>query len=84
MIAQRLPGDEVAGLKELFASMDLDGDGSITVQELSTVLSSKGAKLPQEEIEVLPAKQRQRQHHHHTAAAGLSGSRQPEHVSLSV
>jgi calcium-dependent protein kinase len=55
MIAQRLPGDEVAGLKELFASMDLDGDGSITVQELSTVLSSKGAKLPQEEIEQLMA-----------------------------
>eukprot|EP00775_Hariotina_reticulata_P005113 gene5113-5353_t len=55
MIAQRLPADEVAGLKELFASMDLDGDGTITVQELSTVLATKGAKLPQEEIEQLMA-----------------------------
>lgn len=36
-ISQHLAPDEIRGLRELFASMDADGSGTITLDELRTV-----------------------------------------------
>lgn len=40
-IASHLPSDEILGLKELFASMDVDKDGVITIDNLREALKQK-------------------------------------------
>ncbi|WIA30466.1 hypothetical protein OEZ86_000550 [Tetradesmus obliquus] len=54
-ISQHLAPDEIRGLRELFASMDADGSGTITLDELRTGLASRGAALPEGELAALMA-----------------------------
>jgi calcium-dependent protein kinase len=45
--------DEVRGLRELFAAMDTDSSGTITLDELRQGLASRGAALPEGELAAL-------------------------------
>ena len=45
VIASAMPVDEIAGLAEIFKSIDADGSGTITADELSTALKNKGSLL---------------------------------------
>lgn len=55
VIATAMPADEIAGLREIFKSIDADGSGSITAEELRSALQQKGSLLKQEELEGLLA-----------------------------
>ncbi|XP_051150747.1 calcium-dependent protein kinase 20-like [Andrographis paniculata] len=50
VIAERLSEEEIAGLKEMFKMIDVDGSGHITLEELKTGLERVGANLNQSEI----------------------------------
>jgi calcium-dependent protein kinase len=52
-ISQNMAPDEVRGLRELFAAMDTDGSGTITLDELRQGLASRGAALPEGELAAL-------------------------------
>lgn len=45
VMAQSLSKDEINGLQQLFRSIDADGNGTITVDELRTALSSLNGRL---------------------------------------
>ncbi|CAM6093245.1 unnamed protein product [Calypogeia fissa] len=53
IIAEHLSGEEVDGLKDLFRSMDTDGSGSITFQELKVGLHKMGSQLTESEARML-------------------------------
>lgn len=45
VMAQSLSEDEINGLQQLFRSIDADGNGTITIDELRTALSSLNGRL---------------------------------------
>lgn len=45
VVGQNLSSDEVAGLKELFKSIDTDNSGSITLEELRAALQKWDHKM---------------------------------------
>ncbi|XP_004308824.1 PREDICTED: calmodulin-3-like [Fragaria vesca subsp. vesca] len=49
--AYQLSDDEAAEFKQAFSLLDKDGDGSITTNELGTVMRSLGLKPTEEELE---------------------------------
>lgn len=53
VIADRLSEEEITGLKEMFKSMDTDGSGTLTYEELKTGLAKQGAKLTENEVRQL-------------------------------
>ncbi|KAI4336738.1 hypothetical protein L6164_015228 [Bauhinia variegata] len=53
VIAESLSAEEIQGLKQTFNSMDTDGSGTITFEELKTGLSRLGSKLSENEIKQL-------------------------------
>ncbi|PSC68183.1 calcium-dependent kinase [Micractinium conductrix] len=53
VIASAMPADEIAGLREIFKSIDADSSGTITADELRAALQEKGSLLKQEELEGL-------------------------------
>lgn len=52
-LAQTLSQEEVEGLMEMFKSMDKDGNGTVTVQELQEGLKEKGYSMAHEKVEEL-------------------------------
>lgn len=46
-MAQHMSEDEVQGLKELFKSMDTDGSGTISIDELRQGLHKRGVAMPE-------------------------------------
>lgn len=50
VIAERLSEEEIAGLKEMFKMIDIDGSGHITFEELKVGLKRFGADLNESEI----------------------------------
>ena len=50
-----LSEDEVAEIKETFKEMDVDGNGTITSEELQKVMKEQGEKLPEALINVMVA-----------------------------
>ncbi|XP_057470102.1 calcium-dependent protein kinase 29-like [Actinidia eriantha] len=53
VIAENLSEGEIQGLKQTFNSMDTDGSGTITLEELKVGLHKLGSKLTESEIEAL-------------------------------
>ena len=53
VIATGMPAEEIAGLKAVFESVDADGSGTITAEELRDALRSKGAVLRPEDLQTL-------------------------------
>ena len=53
VIAENLLEGEIQGLKQTFNSMDTDGSGTITLEELKVGLHKLGSKLTESEIEAL-------------------------------
>eukprot|EP01026_Neomeris_dumetosa_P077859 TRINITY_DN840_c0_g1_i1.p1 TRINITY_DN840_c0_g1~~TRINITY_DN840_c0_g1_i1.p1 ORF type:complete len:408 (-),score=64.15 TRINITY_DN840_c0_g1_i1:368-1591(-) len=51
MIGQNLKEDEITGLKELFQSIDDNGDGTITLNELRKAMHDWGHKLQDDQLE---------------------------------
>jgi calcium-dependent protein kinase len=45
VIASNLSEEEVTGLKELFKSIDVDGSGTLTLEELKQGLAKQGTVL---------------------------------------
>ena len=50
-----LSEDEVAEIKETFKEMDVDGNGTITSEELQKVMKEQGEKLTEAVINVMVA-----------------------------
>eukprot|EP01025_Chloroclados_australasicus_P061445 TRINITY_DN80714_c0_g1_i1.p1 TRINITY_DN80714_c0_g1~~TRINITY_DN80714_c0_g1_i1.p1 ORF type:complete len:544 (-),score=79.95 TRINITY_DN80714_c0_g1_i1:307-1764(-) len=50
MIGQNLKEDEITGLKQLFQSIDVNGDGTITLNELKNALNDWGHKLQDDQL----------------------------------
>ncbi|VFQ59245.1 unnamed protein product [Cuscuta campestris] len=50
VIAERLSEEEIAGLREMFKMIDIDGSGQITFEELKVGLKRFGADLNESEI----------------------------------
>jgi len=42
--------EEIAGMKELFRSIDTDNSGTITIGELRTAMQNWGHKIPEDQI----------------------------------
>ncbi|KAL4447969.1 hypothetical protein ABPG75_005188 [Micractinium tetrahymenae] len=55
VIAATMPADEIAGLREIFKSIDADSSGTITAEELKAALEQKGSLLKAEELRGLLA-----------------------------
>lgn len=55
VIAAAMPADEIAGLAEIFKSIDADGSGTITAEELRDALNKKGSLLKAEDLQGLLA-----------------------------
>ncbi|GBF87688.1 calcium-dependent kinase [Raphidocelis subcapitata] len=55
VVGQSLAPDELAGLQELFKSIDADGSGTITVEEMKKALSAWGHKISEVELQSLMA-----------------------------
>ncbi|GAB4846161.1 Calcium-dependent protein kinase 33 [Ancistrocladus abbreviatus] len=53
VIAENLSGDEIQGLKQMFANIDTDNSGSITYEELKEGLARLGSKLTEAEVKQL-------------------------------
>lgn len=53
VIAGCLSEEEIMGLKEMFKSMDSDGNGTITLEELKQGLAKQGTKLSEYEVKQL-------------------------------
>ncbi|XP_019163795.1 PREDICTED: calcium-dependent protein kinase 17-like [Ipomoea nil] len=53
VIAGCLSEEEIMGLKEMFKSMDSDGNGTITLEELKRGLAKQGTKLSEYEVKQL-------------------------------
>eukprot|EP01024_Parvocaulis_polyphysoides_P028208 TRINITY_DN25509_c1_g2_i2.p1 TRINITY_DN25509_c1_g2~~TRINITY_DN25509_c1_g2_i2.p1 ORF type:complete len:481 (+),score=100.05 TRINITY_DN25509_c1_g2_i2:147-1589(+) len=50
-IGQNLKEDEIAGLKELFQSIDDNGDGTITLNELRKAMNNWGHKMQDDQLQ---------------------------------
>lgn len=55
VIALNLPAAEIEGLKAMFASMDADGSGTITAEEMAAALKARGALIPEADLKRLMA-----------------------------
>lgn len=55
VVGQSLAPDELAGLKELFKSIDADSSGTITVEEMKKALNTWGHKINEVELQNLMA-----------------------------
>ncbi|KAI8473389.1 MAG: kinase-like domain-containing protein [Monoraphidium minutum] len=55
VVGQSLAPDELAGLQELFKSIDADGSGTITVEEMKKALHAWGHKISEPELQSLMA-----------------------------
>ncbi|KAL6637631.1 hypothetical protein ACP70R_025203 [Stipagrostis hirtigluma subsp. patula] len=53
VIAEHLSAEEVEVIRDMFALMDADGDGRVTLQELKAGLRKVGSKLAEPEMELL-------------------------------
>lgn len=53
VVGQQLSTDEIAGLKELFKSIDEDKNGTITVAEMRKALSQWGHKISEDDLKHL-------------------------------
>uniref|UniRef100_A0A7S0RNC7 Calcium-dependent protein kinase n=1 Tax=Chlamydomonas leiostraca TaxID=1034604 RepID=A0A7S0RNC7_9CHLO len=53
VVGQHLSPDEIAGLKELFKSIDEDKSGTISVEEMRKALSQWGHKIGEAELQAL-------------------------------
>ncbi|CAN6309794.1 unnamed protein product [Urochloa humidicola] len=53
VIAEHLSVEEVEVIRDMFALMDVDGDGRVTLQELKAGLKKVGSKLAEPEMELL-------------------------------
>ncbi|KAL9242908.1 hypothetical protein vseg_016865 [Gypsophila vaccaria] len=53
VIAENLSEEEIMGLKEMFKSIDTDGSGTITYEELKAGLPKLGTKLSESEVRQL-------------------------------
>ncbi|CAL4918446.1 unnamed protein product [Urochloa decumbens] len=53
VIAEHLSVEEVEVIRDMFALMDADGDGRVTLQELKAGLKKVGSKLAEPEMELL-------------------------------
>lgn len=53
VIAENLSGEEIQGLKQMFANVDTDNSGTITYDELKAGLAGLGSKLTETEIQQL-------------------------------
>lgn len=53
VIALNLPNEEIAGLKQMFISMDTDKSGTITVDELKQGMKRMGTKIPDSELRAI-------------------------------
>ena len=53
VMAEYSSGEEVEMMKDMFTSMDTDGDGKVTYEELIDGLEELGAELVEPEIEML-------------------------------
>ena len=51
VIAANLPLDEITGLSEMFHSLDKDGSGTITAEEMQEGLRTKGARIPAADLQ---------------------------------
>lgn len=45
IIAQQMPDEEIAQLKKVFTSMDKNGDGQLTVQEMLEGIQKSGGQI---------------------------------------
>ena len=52
-MADQMSADQIAELKAAFSAFDKDGDGSITIGELSDVLNMVGQHTSQEEVQAM-------------------------------
>eukprot|EP01025_Chloroclados_australasicus_P028622 TRINITY_DN2836_c0_g1_i1.p1 TRINITY_DN2836_c0_g1~~TRINITY_DN2836_c0_g1_i1.p1 ORF type:complete len:483 (-),score=89.09 TRINITY_DN2836_c0_g1_i1:463-1911(-) len=50
VVGQCLSVEEIAGMKELFKSIDTDNSGTITIQELRDAMQKWGHKIPEDQI----------------------------------
>eukprot|EP00798_Chlamydomonas_sp_ICE-L_P002097 gene2097-18156_t len=50
VIALNLPMDEIRGMRELFKGMDVDNSGTITIDEFTSALKTKGSLLPDADV----------------------------------
>lgn len=55
VVGQNLSPDEIAGLKELFKSIDTDASGTITVEEMRKALAQWGHKIDEVQLQQLMA-----------------------------
>eukprot|EP00475_Leptophrys_vorax_P030937 TRINITY_DN4668_c0_g1_i1.p1 TRINITY_DN4668_c0_g1~~TRINITY_DN4668_c0_g1_i1.p1 ORF type:complete len:533 (-),score=71.51 TRINITY_DN4668_c0_g1_i1:249-1847(-) len=53
VIASHMSEEEIMGLKEMFKSIDKDGSGSITFEELKDGLKQLGSNMPEEQVRQL-------------------------------
>uniref|UniRef100_A0A0D6R1B3 non-specific serine/threonine protein kinase n=1 Tax=Araucaria cunninghamii TaxID=56994 RepID=A0A0D6R1B3_ARACU len=53
VIAENLSEEEIVGLKEMFASMDTDNSGTITLEELKIGLARQGSRISDTEVKQL-------------------------------
>jgi calcium-dependent protein kinase len=53
IIAEHLSVEEIDGLKDMFKSMDTNGSGSITFEELKAGLHKLGSQLSDQEVRLL-------------------------------
>lgn len=53
VIAQNMSEEEIMGLKEMFKSIDKDGSGSITFEELKEGLKQHGSTMPEDQVRQL-------------------------------
>nr|QBB20011.1 putative calcium dependent protein kinase [Ettlia sp. YC001] len=55
VVGQNLSPDEMSGLNELFKSIDADGSGTITVEEMRKALQNWGHRISESELQSLMA-----------------------------
>eukprot|EP00803_Ostreobium_quekettii_P007400 evm.model.scf_390.3 EVM.evm.TU.scf_390.3 scf_390:62565-69304(-) len=53
VIASHLPREEIEGLRQIFLTLDSDGNGKITVEELKQGLKLKGSSIPDADLSQL-------------------------------
>ncbi|KAL0451015.1 UNVERIFIED_CONTAM: Calcium-dependent protein kinase [Sesamum latifolium] len=53
VIADFLSNEEVEGIKEMFARIDTDNDGTVSTEELKAGLQKYNSQLPESEVEML-------------------------------